>query len=71
MVSRLPADRKFMNLPIEESAAAWIMFFVAKCCVDKKKDMINTNGNQTASRQNFSGSIECRISYCVDYVFCG
>ena len=45
------------------------MSLVAKSCVEKKKDKINTNGIQTASRLKNSESAECRISYSVDYVF--
>ena len=71
MVSRQPADRKLLDLKNVESATAWIMSFVAKCCVENEKDKINTNGIQTASRQQIPGSTECRFSYCVDYVFCG
>ena len=51
MVSRQPADRNFLDLQNAESATAWIMSFVAKCCVEKTKDKINTNGIQKASRQ--------------------
>ena len=71
MVSRQPADRNFLDLQNAESATAWIMFFVAKCCVEKKKDKINTIGIQTASTQKISGSSECTVSYCLDYVSCG
>ena len=71
MVIREPTDRKFLDLQNAESATAWIMFFVAKSCVEKKKDKINTNGNQTASSQKISASTELKIRYCVDYVFCG
>ena len=71
MVSRQPADRNFLDLQNAESATLWIMSFVAKCCVEKRKDKININGIQTASGQKISGSTECKISYCVDYVFCG
>ena len=49
MVSRQPADRKFLELKNAESATAWIVSFVAKCCVEKKKDKIDTNGIQKAS----------------------
>ena len=45
------------------------MSFVAKYCVEKRKDKINTSGIQTASRLKNSESAECRISYSVDYVF--
>ena len=69
MVSRQPADRKFLDLQNAESTNALIMSSVAKFCVDKKKDKINSSGIHKASRQIISGSIECRISYCVDYVF--
>ena len=71
MVSRQPADKKFLDLHNAESATAWIMFFAAKCCLEKKKDKINTNGIQTASRQKISGPTECRISYFVDCVLYG
>ena len=71
MVSRQPADRKLIDLQNAESATAWIMSFVTKCCVEKKKDKINTNGIQTASRQKITRPTEGKISYCVDYVFYG
>ena len=71
MVSRKPADRKFLDQQNAETATAWIMSFVAKCCVEKKRDNVNINGIQTASRQKISRSTECRISYIVDYVFWG
>ena len=71
MISRQPADRKLLDLQNAESATAWIMSFVAKCCVEKKKDKINTNGIQTASIKKISGFTERKISYCVDYVFYG
>ena len=71
MVSRQPADKKFLDLQKAESGNMLIMSFVAKCCVEKKKDKINTNGIQTASREKISRSTKCRISYSVDYVFCG
>ena len=70
MVSRQPAYRKFLDLRNAKSANAWVASFVAKCCVDKKKDKINANGIQTAGIQKISGSTEYKISYCVDYVFC-
>ena len=70
MVSRQPADRKFLDLQNAESATAWIMSFVAKGCVDKRKDKINTNGIQTASIPKSCESTECKISYSADYVFC-
>ena len=53
MVSRQPAHRKFLDLQNAKSATAWIMSFVAKCCLEKNKDKINTNGIKTASRQKF------------------
>ena len=70
MVSGKPAVRKFLDLQNAESTIAWIMSFVAKCCKEKKKDKINTNGIQTATIQKISESTECKISYCVDYVCC-
>ena len=69
MVSRQPAYRKFLDLQNAKSATAWIMSFVSKCCLEKKKDKIDTNDFQIASIQKISGSTECKISYCVDYVF--
>ena len=71
MVFRQPAYQKFLNLQNAKSATAWIMSFVAKCCVEKKKDKINTTGIQKASRQKNSESTERRIGQYVDYVFCG
>ena len=62
MVSKQPADRNFLDIQNAESATAWFMSFVAKCCKEKKKDKINTNGIQTASIQKISGSTECKIS---------
>ena len=53
MVSRQPAYRKFLDLQNAKSATAWIMSFVSKCCFEKNKDKINTNGIHTASRQKF------------------
>ena len=54
-----------------ESATACIVSFGANCCVEKKKDKINTNSIQTASSQKNFGSTECKISCCVDEVICG
>ena len=71
MVSKQPADRNFLDIQNAESATAWIMSCVAKCCVEKKKDKININGIQAASIKKITRSTECRISYCLDYVFCG
>ena len=36
MVSRPPADKKFLDLQNAESATVWIMSFVAKCPAEKK-----------------------------------
>ena len=44
MVSRSPADRQILDLQSAESATAWIMSFVAKCCAEKKEDKINLDG---------------------------
>ena len=44
MVSRSATDRKILDLQNAESAASWIMSFVAKCRAEKKEDKINTDG---------------------------
>ena len=44
MVSRSATDRQVLNLQNVESATAWIIFFVAKCCAEKKEDKVNTDG---------------------------
>ena len=44
MVSRPTIDRKILELQNAESAAAWILSFVAKCRAEKKEDKINTDG---------------------------
>ena len=53
MVSRQPAYRKFLDLQSAKSAAAWIRSFVAKCCVEKRKDKININGIHTGQQTKF------------------
>ena len=44
MVSRPTTDRQILDLQNAESATAWIMYFVAKCCAEKKEDNVNTDG---------------------------
>ena len=53
MVIRQPAARKFLHPQNAKSATAWIVSFMAKSCLEKKKDKVNTNGIQPASRQKF------------------
>ena len=44
MVPRPATDRQILDLQNAESATAWIMFFVAKCLAEKKKDKVNNDG---------------------------
>ena len=44
VVSRPATDRHSLDLQNAESATAWIMSFVAKCCAEKKEDKVNNDG---------------------------
>ena len=43
IVSRSATDRQILDLQNAESATAWILYFVAKCCAEKKEDKVNTD----------------------------
>ena len=45
MVPRPPNDRQTLDLQNAEPCTAWIMFFLAKCCAERKKkeDKVNTD----------------------------
>ena len=43
MVFRPATDRQFLDLQNAESAATWIMSFVAECRAEQKEDKISTD----------------------------
>ena len=43
MVFRPPTNQEIWDLQNAESATAWIKYFVAKCCAEKREDKINND----------------------------